>query len=224
MKEKGWVNRSPVLRFNDVVRRVKSRAYAKVFIHRLIKQGLIKKLSRGLYSASRDVFSIASNIYYPAYLSFLSASYRFGYTETIPVIISVANRRKSKPIEFEGYTIEFIPLKEIWGYHKEGQDTDVVFVADVEKLMIDAFLRPKEMGRFEEILNVFRKAETIDIEKLLSYLKKLGSDKVYRQVGFLLEENKGIDIYGVMPIDRNYYNLNPFKKGKKLNKKWRLRI
>lgn len=224
MKDKEWLKKSPVIRFNEIARRLKSKAYAKVFVHRMIKQGVLKKVSKGIYSTSKDIFSIASNIYYPSYISFLSASYRFGLTEIIPRVISIVTTKKHKSLEFERYTIDFIPLKEIFGYSKEGNGSSVTFMVDIEKLMIDAFLKPKNMGNFEEIKNIFEKSEKIDIEKIRHYLKKLNSNKIYRQVGYMLEEYAGIDVYGIMPINKNYYNLNPFKGNRKINKKWRLRV
>jgi len=222
MKNKDWMFEFPVIHFNEIVRRVKSNEYAKLFIHRMIKQGKIKRVTKGIYTTSNDIFTIASNIHYPGYISFLSASYRFGFTETIPRLISVVTSKKHKSIEFSGYTIEFISMKSPWGYHKEGKGTDVSFVADVEKLMLDAFLKPKSMGNFEEIEILFRRSEKINVEKICSYLKKLNSNKIYRLVGYLLEKHQNLDLSGLFPLDKNYYYLNPFKKGKKLNKKWRL--
>ncbi|MBI5159497.1 hypothetical protein HY992_05235 [Candidatus Micrarchaeota archaeon] len=223
MKEYGWLEKTPVIKFNEIARRLKSRSYAKVFAHRMMKKGVLKKLIRGVYTASRDVFSVASNIYHPSYISFLSASYLYGFTETIPGRVCIATGKKHAPVEFEGYAIEFEAFEHTWGYHKEKRGEQDVFIVDVEKLLIDAFLKPKAMGNFEEIINVFENSEGINVERLKDYLKKLGSNKIYRQVGCMLEKYKGIDLKGLFPIDKNYYKLNSFenKKGK-LDKKWRV--
>jgi len=89
--------------------------------------------------------------------------------------------------------------------------------------MIDAFLKPECMGNFQEIENVFANAPEPDIEKLRGYLQRLGSERVWRQAGYLLEKHRGIDISGLMEMSRNYYPANPFAKGSGINRKWRLR-
>lgn len=220
MGSKDWVRKQPIIHFNEIVRRLRSRGYAKVLVYRLVKSGHLVRVAKGIYSASDNPFEVASNIYYPSYISFLSASYRHGFTETIPRIMHVVSNKVHKALDFQGYSIEFIKSREVSGYHKDGNE----FIADVEKLMVDAFSHPECVGNFDEITNIFSKSERIDVNMLKRYLEKLGSGKVYRCVGYMLEKYKNEDIFGFMPIDKNYYNLDPFKPGKKINKKWRLRI
>ncbi|OIO20763.1 hypothetical protein AUJ17_05460 [Candidatus Micrarchaeota archaeon CG1_02_47_40] len=184
------------------------------------KKGILHKAARGIYSASEEVFAVASNIHYPSYVSFLSASYLYGFTETIPRIVSIAAAKKYSKIEFKGYTIEFVRMKELWGYKNENG----VFLAEPEKLLIDAFLKPKSMGNFEEIERLFGGSLEINAEKLKTYLKKTNSDRVYRCVGYMLEKHRKIDISRLMRIDRNYYELNPFESGAGINRKWRLKV
>jgi len=218
------LSNSPIIRFNEICRRVNKEKYAKQLVSRLVKNGKLKRVKKGVYTSCEDIFSIASNIYYPSYISFISASYRFGFTETIPIIIYIVVNKRHKPIKFEGYIIEFVCLKDVFGLHKQGRDKNTVFTADLEKLMIDSFLRPKYMGNFEEITNIFKNSGKVNEKKLRNYLNRTNSNKVYRQVGYLLEKYKKINIYGLFPIDKNYYDLNPFQKGKKIDNKWRLKI
>ncbi|MBI5636244.1 hypothetical protein HY993_04750 [Candidatus Micrarchaeota archaeon] len=223
MRNNEWMEKFPVIRLNEIARRTKSKAYAKLLVHRLVRAGKLTKAARGAYSAFEDVFSVASNLYFPSYVSGLSASYRNGLTEAIPISITVITGGKHKKIEYKKYVVEFIDSKQLWGYHKEGKDNGVVFAADLEKLLLDAFLHPRQFGNFEEIENAFKNSENIDVEKLKAYLLRLNSNKVYRQVGCLLERHQGTDLSGLMPVNKNYYRLNPFiGKGRKLNKKWRL--
>ena len=220
--EYDWMHKHPVIRFVDVVRRFNSREYARLFIHRKVKEGKIKRVMRGIYTASEDMFSIASNIYIPSYISFLSASYYYGLTETIPLKISIATPKSYNQIWFNGYELEFIHMRYMWGFHKENNQA---FIADLEKLAIDAFLKPNKMGNFIEIENVFNSNIKLDIRKLKGYLKKINSNKLFRRVGYMLEKYRDIDISNIMNIDNNYYTLNPFKhKKKNLDKKWRLFI
>ena len=218
-----WMEGRAVIRFNDVLRRVKSRGYAKVLLHRKVKDGSIIRVKRGVYSASDDVYVIASNLYFPSYLSFLSASYLHGFTETIPVTVYVACAKAHPTLDVLGYRIVFSRTRPMRGYHKEGHDGGELFLADVEKLMVDAFLHPGNMGGFPEIERVFTGAPRPDVGKLKEHLLALGSNKVYRQVGCMLERHAGIDISGLMGVDRNYHDLDPFRRGDGTCRKWRLR-
>ncbi len=224
MNKHEWLKKHPVIRFNDAVRRLGSRAYAKLFLHRMAKAGRIKRITKGIYSTSDDVFAIASNIHYPAYISFISASYLYGVTQAIPIRVYVAAAKKFKSLDTAGYQLEFVQTREVWGYHKEKHGEGEVFIADIEKLMIDAFLKPECMGNFYEIERLFSGLLKPDTEKLKEYLLRLNSQRVYRQIGYMLEKQMGIDISGWMELDRNYYTLNHFKPGKRVDRKWRLRV
>ncbi|MCC7570347.1 hypothetical protein KO465_03310 [Candidatus Micrarchaeota archaeon] len=218
------INSSPVIKFKEIYGRVNSKEYAKQVVYRLIKKGNLKRIKKGVYSNSDDIFSIASNIYYPSYISFLSASYKLGLTEVIPIAVYVVTTKNYAPIEFERYKIIFIESGNIFGYHKEGKDKNVVFLADSEKLMVDALFKPEHMGNFDEIINVFKNSKNIEKTKVIEYLNQMNSNKISRQVGYLLEMYQNMDISESVKINKNYYDLNPFEKGKKINKKWRLKI
>jgi len=224
MRERKWLEKQAVLRFNDIARYFNSREYARVFLHRMAKAGNIRRVMKGVYSASDDIFAIASNIYYPSYISFLSASSLYGFTQAIPIVVYVATTRKHQHLETMGYGVEFVQMKEVWGYRKERRGNADAFIADVEKLMIDAFIKPEHMGNFHEIELVFANSAKLDVARLKEYILRLGSGRVYRQVGYMLEKQRGMDIEGWMEVDRNYYALNPFQSGRKVNKKWRLRV
>ncbi len=222
MDERKWLRERPVITLNEIARRTQSPAYARLLAHRLVKAGKLMRVAQSAYSASDNIFAIASNLYYPSYVSFISASYLHGLTQEIPVRVYVATAASHPITEVMGYTLEFVRLGSLWGYHKDKQGEEDVFVADIEKLMIDAFLKPECMGNFQEIENVFSRSPAPDMARLKDYLQKLGSKRVYRQVGYMLEKHKGIDISGLMEIGRNYCNANPFSKGKKTVAKWRL--
>ena len=80
------------------------------------------------------------------------------------------------------------------------------------------------MGNFDEIINVFKNSKNIEKTKVIEYLNQMNSNKISRQVGYLLEMYQNMDISESVKINKNYYDLNPFEKGKKINKKWRLKI
>lgn len=215
----------PTFKIQDIERITYcDKSYAKQILDRLKKRNLIKQIRRNTYTTKDNIFVIASNIVYPSYISFWSASYFLGYTEQIVNTIQVATTRKARDIKFEGYEIKFIPLKHFFGYKKIQTNEGDVFIAENEKLLIDTFLKPNECGNFDEIEKMFEGAE-ISEEKLINYLKKIGSQTIIKKVGFLLEKIKGIDISKSFKMDKNYVLLNPFSKDwKTINSRWRVKI
>lgn len=220
----GKLRDKPVFKIQDVERIAYcDRNYAKQIVNRLKKKRLIKQVRRNVYTTGDNIFVIASNIVYPSYISFWSASYFLGYTEQIVNTIHIAMTRRIRPIKFNGYEIKFIPLKHFFGYKKIRTNDGELFIVENEKLLIDAFLKPTECGNFDEIEKMFDGVE-ISEEKIINYLKKTSSQTIIKKVGFLLEKIKGLDISKSFRMDKNYILLNPFsKQWRTTNSKWRVK-
>jgi len=201
--------------------------YASLVLSRLQKRGVLKKITRNKYTAIECMPVIATELYVPCYLSFWSASQYYGYTEQIVNLFQVVVTRRRKAISFENYKIKFIvlPKRYFFGFTKQETREGFVFIAEPEKLVIDALLRPHELGNFDEIINIVKNAP-LDIEKLTEYLFATKNISVMKRCGFLIEEYKQIDLSQKLKIkDKNYISLNPFtKNAKKTIPKWRLKI
>ena len=215
----------PVFRLHDIQRiELCSRQYAILVLNRLAKRGLIKRVAENTYTTKHDINVIASNVTYPSYISFWYASYYMGYTEQIVNTVQVATTARRKSINFERYDIKFIPLEYFFGYRKIRTDEGDIFLAENEKLLIDALLRPKECGNFDEIEKMFENSK-ISEEKMIDYLKKIGVQTLIKRACFLLEKIKNIDLSREFKLDKNYVILNPFSaKITKVNSKWRLKL
>lgn len=215
----------PIFRIQDVERIAYcNKDYAKQIISRLKKRILIKQIRRNAYTTKDNIFVIASNIAYPSYISFWSASYFLGYTEQIVNTVQIAATRRVKPIKFDRYKIKFVPLKHFFGYRKMRTDEGDIFIAEDEKLLIDTFLKPHECGNFDEIEKMFENAD-VSKEKIIGYLNKINNQTVIKRVGFILEKTKNYDISKHFKLDKNYVLLNPFsKKWKTINSKWKVKI
>lgn len=201
-----------------------NRNNAKLILNRLKKKELIRQITKNVYTTKDDIFLIASNIVHPSYISFWSASYYLGFTEQIVNMIQVATTRRVRMINYEGYDIKFVPLKYFFGQRKIRTAEGEIFIVENEKLLIDAFLHPNEMGNFDEILKIFRNAE-ISENKIVEYLKRVKVQSVIKRVGYLLEKEKGLDISSYFYIDRNYARLNPFStEARKIDSKWRVKL
>ena len=198
-------------------------AYARQILHRLKEKALIKQISRNLYTLKTNIFVISSNIAYPSYVSFWSASSYSGYTEQVLSRIQIAVTRKVKPINFEGYQIVFIPIKHFFGYKKVQTEEGELFIVENEKLIIDCLLYPKESGNLDEIEKIIANAE-ISSKKMMAYLKRVNNQTLIKRIGYLLENIRSIDISSSFRLDSNYVQLNPFrKKGKIIIPKWRIK-
>jgi predicted transcriptional regulator of viral defense system len=224
MKDQSWMKAYPVFSLNLAVRHIGDKDYAKQFLHRKKMRKEIINIKNGLYSASQNVFAVASNIIHPSYISHLSASYLYGATQTIPIRIHIASPKRIRSIEFSGYKIEFITSKSLWGFHKEKMGNEEIFLVDYEKLLIDAFDKPQHMGNFSEIENLYENSQKIDVQKVKDYLLRKNSERIYRQVGYMLQKHRNVDIFGLMRLGRNYFCLDKFSKSKKIERKWRLFI
>ncbi len=219
LREKAVFSVQDVQRIGDF-----SREYTKLVLNRLVKRKLIKRITRNSYTIHKDILVIASNVKTPSYVSFWSASAYYGFTEQILNKVYIACTRKIKPISFEGYEIEFIKVKDLFGYKKIKTDNGELFIAEQERLLIDCFLHFKEMGNFDEIEKVFLNA-SISKEKIIDYLKRINNLAIVKRIGFMMEKHKNIDISASFKMDRNYVFLNMFaKKYKELNSKWMVKI
>ena len=216
--------RKPIIRVQDVQRSLScSRAYASLVLHRAAKSRALERVGRNAYTSCSDPLVVATNIITPSYLSFWSASSYLGYTEQMPQIIHVAAPVPKAPLSFIGQNIRFISLQQMFGYRKLQTEQGSIFVATPEKLAIDAFLRPREMGNFEEIRAVFAGAD-FSLGRMKDYLTQTNVQSVTKRVGYMLEQEKGVDMSAAFHLDRNYISLNPFSRGTKPSRKWRVLI
>ncbi len=154
-------------------------SYAKLYLHRLAKSGMIFKIERNRYTIHKNPFLIASRIAWPSYISLWSALRFYNLTEQIPHAISVvtAKKRNQSAINFCGTKIVFthIDKKYFSGYKKINYEGHEVFIAEPEKALVDALLLKKiSDGEALEILKKNKKE--IDFKKFLAFSRKAGRE------------------------------------------------
>ncbi len=215
------LKKHPTFRLVDIERITKTnKNYAKTKINRLIKAKDVSCVSKGIYTVSSNIEEIASNIVYPSYISSWYASYYKGYTEQIVNKITIFTTIKKSLIKYNRYKINFVKTKHMFGYIKQ----DNIFIVDDNKLLIDVYLKPKEIGNIDEIIKIVKKGN-FNKNKIIEYLKKINKKSLVKKIGYLLERYRNIDICNNFKIDKNYVLLNPFsKKTTKTNTKWRVKI
>ncbi len=115
-----------------------SKPSLKVALSRLVKQNILVRLKKGVYQLSLnyvDTRKIASQIYYPSYLSFESALSDYGILSQIPYTQTFATIKKSKKFYLQNTEVEFTQIKSdlFWGYElKNG-----IYIAEPEKALLD---------------------------------------------------------------------------------------
>ncbi len=205
----------------------KSMPYTNLFIHRLRKRGIIYKIEKNKYTLLSDPLLISSRLVWPAYISCWSALTYHKLTDQIVQDVTVITAVTKKEVIFKDTKIRFIKTKPelIFGYDKIKYNGSEIFIADLEKSIVDSALF-KEVS-FNEIRDMIKiHFREIDADKLIKYLQKVGNKTLIKRFGYLFDE-LGRDYYNKLKkyIDATYVVLNYSKsiKGKK-NKKWRLII
>ncbi len=205
----------------------KSGEYTNLLIHRLSKRGLIHRVERDKYTVFNDPFLIASRIVWPSYISCWSALKYHNLTEQVPHDITVVTTMDKKAIRFNNTTIRFAKLnpKSFFGYEKVKYGVFEVFIADIEKSIIDsAILSEVSFSELKEIIS--DNFGGIKISKFLSYLKRIGNKSLIKRSGYLFEVS-GKDCFIKLKkyVDATYIPLDYSKRtnGNK-NEKWRLII
>lgn len=213
MKEREFqkfVSNIPVFTTKQISALIGDERYTKVYLHRLVKRKLINKLKRGFYTVHDDPVIYASHIYYPSYISLLYAFQHYGTTTQLPRLIEVMTYRKDSILD-----IEFIKTRYLWGYHSIRYRDIEIFIADLEKAIIDAVMT--ERVPFDEIQAAI---QGCDIKKLEEYTLRTNLSTI-KKVGYVCEESGHYlkRAFEVVKKDRNYVNFF----GAKGNNRWRVK-
>lgn len=219
---------NPVFTVNNLAKIIrKDSRYVRLYIHRMKKNRYLEQIERGKYALKEaHPLGIASNIVFPAYISFLSGIEFFKATTQITKRIYVATLNAKKSLDMEEYEIVFIKLKKerFFGYHKESLNNNSLFIGDFEKIIVDSLYLP-EYCPISEIFNAL-KEKKFNLNKLINYAIKMNSYVLIKRLGFLLEII-GENVYDNIKdkINNTYDLLNPsLSDNHKRNKKWKLII
>jgi len=156
-----------------------------VAMGRLVKQGEITRVTKGVYTAdasAMDWESFACAVYAPSYISFESALATHNILSQKPMHISMVTSGRGKRLSLENKDIIYHHIQQslFWGYKIEGGS----LLADGEKAFLDLmYLSLHGYARFDsEEMNF----EVLDKVKLRKYLKKFNipqMDKAINELG-----------------------------------------
>ncbi len=203
----------------------KSRKYTVLYLKRLEKRKIIKRIEKGKYSLQDTPFQvIASNLILPSYISFLSGLSYYNLTTQIPRITQIATTKSKKRIINENGEIQFINLRRVFGYKREQTQFGYIFIGETEKIIIDSLFLPKYCPINETFSAI--KDSKLDVKKLIDYALKMDSIVLIKRLGYFLELND-IDIYLKVKkyLNSRYDLLNPhLPPTGKNNIRWKLKI
>lgn len=209
----------------------KPKIYALIFF--LKKKGWIKEIEKGKYALlsmsglpTASLFSIATNIIWPSYVSFLSALNYYGFTEQVPRRIFVATTRRKKEITSDILSIHFIKLspKRFFGYKK----IEDFIISEKEKAIIDSLFLLKYVSLEEVAKCLYNARKEISVKKLVEYALRMKSHSLLKRLGYLLQilrikaSNKLIESLK-KNLGKGYSLLDPYKEKKGYyDKEWKL--
>lgn len=192
-----------------------------VYLNRMLNKDFINKVERGKFALYKDPFMVSTQLVYPSYISFLPAFYLHGKTtQTINEIIVVTSKRRGN-IEIFDTKIKFVRLdpKFMFGFKRVEKGNSFIFLADLEKAIIDSLYLP----RYCPLSETFEAIRDANLGKLLDYASVLKLEAVNRRLGYMLEllgikSNLGIK-------GKTVYKLDPtIKSHGKFNSKWKLYV
>lgn len=216
---------------NDAVKITgKDAKYVRLYLYRLKKGGYIQELERGKFALFDHPFAVASGIIFPSYISFFSALSYYDLTTQMPRIIYTAALKSKKTMRLKDYELKFIKMKKerFFGYNKEKYRGKVVFIASLEKTIIDSLLLPAYCP-LDETFNALKNTITdkrVEPEKLLNYALKMKTSVVLKRIGFMLEL-LGYNYHEKLEkkLTEKFDKLDPLgKQTQKKNNKWKLYI
>jgi predicted transcriptional regulator of viral defense system len=211
----------PLFTFNEFVRITgKTSEYARNYLYRLKKEGLIFQIERGKYTVFDDTMIFSSHIVIPSFISFWTAFRFYNFTEQLPVDIMIASPKSKKTIDFQGTKIRFFKTKHMWGYKKQRYMDFDILVAEREKCIIDSLLMKNTI--FDEIVKAIGTKE-FDSKKLVEYAIKTKNKSLMKRIGYLMGKFGFETEELIKHLDNNYILLdwNGIKKGER-NKKWKI--
>lgn len=163
----------------------KSNEYARLYLHRLKKRGLILQIEQGKYTVHKDPLLISTHLVWPSYLSLWTAFSHHKLTEQVPhdLWIVTTRKRKKSTISFCNTILRFIKTKPkyFFGYEKIRYLDADIFMAEKEKAIVDSILfRKLPMSIIKEM--IVQNKKRMSAKRLISYAKRTGNKILVKKI------------------------------------------
>ncbi len=224
------------------------RATANQILRRLAQKGWLQRLKYGAYAivpltsttatpAIENAWSLAMDLFKPAYISGWSAAEHWGLTEQIFNSISVSTlSHQRESVQLLGnikFRIKILEKEQFFGTKKVWFGSKAVEIADPSRMLIDILDLPRFGGGGRHMIDVARQywhTDVCNLDLLLEYAIRYKRGVVFKRLGFLAERLKA-------PISEEWLNIcyNNISKGisyldpdgpktGKIISKWNLKI
>ncbi|MGD0510289.1 MAG: hypothetical protein ABSA33_00460 [Candidatus Micrarchaeaceae archaeon] len=168
----------------------KKRAIATVYLSRLVKNNMAKKVRKGKITFIDDDFVIATQLVEPSYVSLDSALLYHGIIKQVPRNVECVTTRNSLNYKDLGIRYHKIPESMFFGYIREPKSGSYVMIAEPEKALLDGLYLNIYSKR--ELLINLRQMENINILRLKALLNQFngrGSKKLQKVILSLIKTN-----------------------------------
>jgi len=221
--------------------RLPRRAREKI-LFRLNRQGILKKIKKGVYlysplgsgpAGSNINEFLIPYVFFPKgnyYVGYATMYNYYGFTDQLFQIMYILNTslQKAKAIGSMRFKMVRISPRRMYGLEKIRVKDAGVIVSDRERTLVDLIYFPEPVGgmkRAFEILKEQIKSRKTDTAKLIKYALKFPDTSTVKRIGFILEK-AGLNGRKLMPLLKaakktSLINLYPSKSRKgKINRKW----
>lgn len=210
------------------------REYTRKRISKLVNQGWLKRIKRGVFVMSdlstRGVLSISTNaivnhLVKESYISFESALQYHGIYDQLLTGIRVISLKQTKDKLIDHTKYQFIKTQEkyFYGWEEKSIDGQTVKVATIEKALIDLIQYSRSRYSTDLVIEkLLDNSSAIDFERLIEFAKQ-SNLTTQRIIGFLLDlANRNSS--NLRKIVENRQSNSTISKEKKnlYNNKWKL--
>jgi predicted transcriptional regulator of viral defense system len=175
----------------------KSPEYVGQLVYRWAAKNEITRIERGKFTIQTDPLLLSSRITWPSYISIWSSLSYHKLIEQIPHSIWVVTTRSRKNMTLNVRDTQIFFIKtdptQLFGYEKIVKDGVEIFMADVEKTIIDCLLFKKVS--ISELREIFQTgAKKINKQRLVEYSIRTKRVALMKRIGYLMDIN-GYDFY-----------------------------
>jgi predicted transcriptional regulator of viral defense system len=225
------------------------RAVAALRLRRLIRQGWIERLRRGLYlvkplnaapdqtAIPEDPWVLAREVFSPCYIGGWSAAEYWELTEQVfrsTLVVTATPARKTQ-VRIGGHdfrVFRVLRARLAAGVVKVWRGPERVNVSGLERTILDGLRDPELVGggrHLVQILRAYREHRQSDLDRLLDLALETASGAAWKRLGFLAERLWPAEAKIIAAARRHmrtgYVRLDPGNRQHgKLAKRWRLWI
>jgi len=176
----------------DYARKILNRLAAKKAMER-VKPGLYVRypasivINRGEYT--ENPFLVAAKWVKPYFFSYYSALTLHGLSQRYANTLYVTSTRSCPRLPYRQFTLQTIRVipPRFFGFQEIDYGGTNIFVADVERTIVDVFDRPEYGGGWEEIVTCLADVQDLDWDRVVQYADRFQTRVLIHRLGYVFE-------------------------------------